>query len=441
LLSTLIGLCMSTAPLKFREEELLADVIARLIGDVRHVAVGNASPIPATAALLARERGAGRPYVSLLQSRKHNFFTDGARELFDCAGQGRIDVFFLSGGQIDGQGNVNLVSTGDYARPKVRFPGSFGSAYLYYVVPKVILFRTEHSRRTLVPKVDFISAPGSSNPNVFRPGGPIALVGTITILAVAQVGSLFSADAWNNVTFTAGEVRNPQRNLPLSLAIGTGVVIFLYVMANVVYLTALPLVGDANGTTLVARGIQHASEDRVATAVMEQIFSSGGAKIMAVLILISGFGCNNGLILAGARVYYAMAKDGLFFKGAAKLHPKYHTPAHSLLMQCVWTCILCISGSYGQLLDYIIFAVLVFYILTIAGLFVLRVKRPDAPRPYRAIGYPVLPAIYILMAVFIDIVLLRYKPQYTWPGLFIVLLGIPVYYLWSRQNRSERVDA
>ena len=176
MLSTLIGLCMSTAPLKFREEELLADVIARLIGDVRHVAVGNASPIPATAALLARERGAGRPYVSLLQSRKHNFFTDGARELFDCAGQGRIDVFFLSGGQIDGQGNVNLVSTGDYARPKVRFPGSFGSAYLYYVVPKVILFRTEHSRRTLVPKVDFISAPGSSNPNVFRPGGPIALV-------------------------------------------------------------------------------------------------------------------------------------------------------------------------------------------------------------------------------------------------------------------------
>ncbi len=161
---------------EFRAEELLADVIANLIGDVRHVAVGNASPIPATAALLARERGGGRPYVSLLQSRKHNFFTDGARELFDCAGQGRIDVFFLSGGQIDGGGNVNLVSTGNYAHPKVRFPGSFGSAYLYYVVPKVILFRTEHSRRTLVPKVDFISAPGSNAPNVYRTGGPIALV-------------------------------------------------------------------------------------------------------------------------------------------------------------------------------------------------------------------------------------------------------------------------
>ncbi len=160
----------------FRPEELLAEVIARLIGDVRHVAVGNASPIPAAAALLARERGHGRPYVSLLQSRKHNFFTDGARELFDCAGQGRIDVFFLSGGQIDGAGNVNLVSTGDYEHPKVRFPGSFGSAYLYYVVPKVILFRTEHSRRTLVPRVDFISAPGASKSNVYRPGGPIALV-------------------------------------------------------------------------------------------------------------------------------------------------------------------------------------------------------------------------------------------------------------------------
>ena len=164
----------------FRDEELLADVICRLIGDVRHVAVGSASPIPATAALLARERAnlsnLGQPYVSLLGSRAHTFFTDGARELFDCAGQGRVDVFFLSGGQIDGEGNINLVSVGDYDHPKARFPGSFGSAYLYYVVPKVILFRVEHSRRTLVPKVDFVSAPGGSADNVFRPGGPVALV-------------------------------------------------------------------------------------------------------------------------------------------------------------------------------------------------------------------------------------------------------------------------
>ncbi len=167
---------MSGVQPEFRDEELLADVICRLIGNVRHVAVGSASPIPATAALLARERGHGRPYVSLLGSREHTFFTDGARELFDCAGQGRIDVFFLSGGQIDGEGNINLVSVGEYDHPKARFPGSFGSAYLYYVVPKVILFRVEHSRRTLVPKVDFVSAPGGSDENVFRPGGPIALV-------------------------------------------------------------------------------------------------------------------------------------------------------------------------------------------------------------------------------------------------------------------------
>lgn len=165
---------------EFRDEELLADVICRLIGDARHVAVGAASPIPATAALLARERASlqnsNRLYVSLLGSRDHTFFTDGSRELFDCAGQGRIDVFFLSGGQIDGEGNINLVSVGDYEKPKARFPGSFGSAYLYYVVPRVILFRTEHSRRTLVPKVDFISAPGGSPGNVVRPGGPIALI-------------------------------------------------------------------------------------------------------------------------------------------------------------------------------------------------------------------------------------------------------------------------
>jgi glutaconate CoA-transferase, subunit B len=175
---------MSGAPPEaktFRDEELLADAICRLIGDVRHVAVGAASPIPATAALLARARASlrnnsGKPYVSLLGSRDHTFFTDGARELFDCAGQGRIDVFFLSGGQIDGEGNINLVSVGDYDHPKARFPGSFGSAYLYYVVPKVILFRVEHSRRTLLPKVDFISAPGGSPDNVFRPGGPIALI-------------------------------------------------------------------------------------------------------------------------------------------------------------------------------------------------------------------------------------------------------------------------
>jgi basic amino acid/polyamine antiporter, APA family len=237
------------------------------------------------------------------------------------------------------------------------------------------------------------------------------------------------------VTFTAGEVKNPQRNLPLSLALGTGVVILLYILCNVIYLNVLPLDGSPTGATILERGIQYATEDRVATAVMNQISNMGGA-LMAVAIMISGFGCANGLILSGARVYYAMAKDGLFFRGVAKLHPTHKTPAVSLMVQMVWTCILCISGSYGQLLDYIVFAVLVFYILTIAGLFILRRTHPDAERPYRAVGYPVLPAIYILMALFIDVVLLRYKPQYTWPGLIIVLLGIPVYFLWNRNREA-----
>lgn len=268
-------------------------------------------------------------------------------------------------------------------------------------------------------------------------GGPTVLVGTLTILAVAQVGSLFSADAWNNVTFTAGEVKNPSRNLPLSLALGTGIVIALYIACNFIYLNVLPLAGDPAGATIMDRGIQHASEDRVATAAMMQMLGPIGSKLMAIAIMISGFGCVNGLILAGARVYYAMAKDGLFFRQVANLHPKYKSPAVSLMVQMVWTCVLCISGSYGQLLDYIIFAVLVFYILTIVGLFVLRRTHPSSERPYRAVGFPVLPAIYIVMAIFIDVVLLRYKPQFTWPGLIVVLLGIPVYYAWRSRGRPR----
>ncbi|HEY6370794.1 MAG TPA: amino acid permease [Candidatus Sulfotelmatobacter sp.] len=266
-------------------------------------------------------------------------------------------------------------------------------------------------------------------------GGPIVMVGTLTILAVAQVGSLFSADAWNNVTFTAGEVKNPSRNLPLSLALGTGVVIALYIACNFIYLSALPLDGVSGASTILGRGIQYASEDRVGTAVMTQMFGGIGGKLMAAAIMISGFGCANGLILSGARVYYAMAKDALFFRNVAKLHPSYKTPAISLMVQMVWACLLCISGTYNDLLNYVIFAVLVFYVLTIVGLFVLRRTRPDANRPYRAVGYPILPIIYIVMALFIDVVLLRYKPEFTWPGLIVVLLGIPVYYAWSRGSR------
>jgi APA family basic amino acid/polyamine antiporter len=262
------------------------------------------------------------------------------------------------------------------------------------------------------------------------------MVGTLTILAVAQVGSLFSADAWNNVTFTAGEVKNPSRNLPLSLALGTGVVIALYIACNFVYLAVLPLDGVAGGTTILDRGIKFAAEDRVGTAVMTQMLGPVGGLLMAAAIMISGFGCVNGLILSGARVYYAMSKDRLFFRSVAKLHPTYKTPSVSLMVQMVWACVLCISGTYNDLLNYVIFAVLVFYVLTIVGLFVLRRTRPDAKRPYRAVGYPVLPAIYVVMALFIDVVLLRYKPQFTWPGLIVVLLGIPVYYAWAKSAEA-----
>ena len=275
--------------------------------------------------------------------------------------------------------------------------------------------------------------------DVMEGAGVPVLVGTIAIVAVSQVGSLFSADAWNNVTFAAAEVKDPKRNLPLALALGTGVVITLYIAANFVYLAVLPLNGDPHGATVFARGIKYATADRVGTAVMEQMFGTLGAGLMAVAILLSTFGCNNGLILSGARVYYAMAKDGLFFRAVGKLNARFKTPAISLVVQAIWASILCISGSYNQLLNYVIFAVLVFYILTILGLFVLRFKRPDAERPYKAIGYPVLPAVYIILAIYIDVVLLLYQPQYTWPGLIIVLLGIPVYYAWSRAGAAAKL--
>jgi APA family basic amino acid/polyamine antiporter len=272
-------------------------------------------------------------------------------------------------------------------------------------------------------------------------GDSIVTVGSITIVALAQVGPLFSSEAWNNVTFASGEVRNPQRNLPLALALGSAAVIALYILTNFAYLSVLPLAGSRDGLTVLNRGIQYASQDRVGTAMIEQMFGPIGAKIMAGAILVSCFGAANGMILAGARVYYAMARNGLFFRSAASIHPKYRTPARSLVIQCVWACILCISGSYTQLLDYIIFAVVMFYILTLLAVFALRIKRPHEPRPYRALGYPYLTAINIIIAIYVDAVLLRYKPQYTWPGLIIVLLGLPFYFLIARGNASRMSSA
>lgn len=266
-------------------------------------------------------------------------------------------------------------------------------------------------------------------------GAPPA--GSVFILAfgAAMVGSLFSSDAWNNVTFAAAEVDNPQRNLPLALLLGTGIVSLLYVLANVSYLTVLPLAGSPDGATVMERGIQFAAQDRVGTAAAEAIFGARGIAVMAVAILISTFGCNNGLILSGARVYYAMARDGLFFARAGRLSDR-HVPAFALGVQAVWVSLLCLTGTYGQLLDYVIFAALVFYVLTTIGLFILRAKRPDLPRPYRAVGYPVLPALYIALALAVAIILLvaeKTRAQAV-SGLVLVLLGIPVFLLWRRSS-------
>ena len=259
---------------------------------------------------------------------------------------------------------------------------------------------------------------------------PISGLLLVTAIGVAMVGSLFSSDAWYDVTFTSGEVINPMRNIPRALIMGTFIVTILYLLINVVYLFILPLHGMTDGKTVMERGIQFATSDRVATAAMFQILGSGAAVIMAIIVMISTFGCDNGIILSGARVYYAMANDNLFFRKAAQLNNK-GVPAVGLWVQAVWCSILCLSGTYGQLLDYVIFAALIFFMLTILAIFVLRKKRPETERPYRAFGYPVIPALYILLCLGIEIILLINKPKFTWPGMIIVISGVPVYYAWK----------
>jgi len=244
-------------------------------------------------------------------------------------------------------------------------------------------------------------------------------------IAASMVGSIFSSDAWNNVTFIAGEMKNPKRNIGLSLFLGTMIVTIIYVSANVMYTAVLPL-----------HDIATAEKDRVAVAASTVIFGNVGTIIIALMIMVSTFGCNNGLILSGARVYYTMAKDGLFFKKTGTLNDAA-VPEFGLWIQCLVASILCLSGKYGDLLDMISFVVVLFYILTIFGIFILRKQRPDAERPYKAFGYPVLPAIYILMGLAFCGLLLVYKPQYTWPGLIIVLIGVPIYFVANRNNTDE----
>jgi APA family basic amino acid/polyamine antiporter len=255
----------------------------------------------------------------------------------------------------------------------------------------------------------------------------ISGMGLILALGTAIIGSLFSSDAWNNVTFIAGEIKDPHHNIPKSLLFGTAIVTVIYMLANIAYLGLLPVHGNPNGAGILEQGIQFATNDRVGTAAASQIFGEGALFLMAALIMVSTFGCNNGLILSGARVYYAMAKEGLFFKKAGTLN-KNNVPQFALWIQAAWASVLCLSGTYGDLLDYCTFASLLFYIVTIGGLFILRKKEPDTERPYKVFAYPILPILYILIATAICAILLVTKTQNTVSGLVIVGLGLPIYY-------------
>ena len=252
----------------------------------------------------------------------------------------------------------------------------------------------------------------------------LGLTAALGAIAASMVGSIFSSDAWNNVTFIAGEMKNPQRNIGLSLFLGTLIVTLIYVSANVMYTAVLPL-----------HDIATAEKDRVAVAVSHVIFGNVGTVVIALMIMVSTFGCNNGLILAGARVYYTMAKDGVFFKRTGTLNENA-VPEFGLWIQCLVASLLCLSGRYGDLLDMISFVVVIFYVLTIIGIYILRIKRPDAPRPYKAFGYPILPAIYIIMGLTFCVLLIIYKPEFTWPGFIIVLIGIPIYYISQRNVKG-----
>ncbi|MFI5148376.1 MAG: APC family permease [Bacteroidia bacterium] len=265
---------------------------------------------------------------------------------------------------------------------------------------------------------------------------PLTGLALLGVMGATIINSLFSSDAWNNVTFIAAEIKDPKKNIPRSLFLGTFIVTIIYILANVAYLALIPLHGSPTATDVHGQGISFAAADRVGAAAASVIFGNTGSIIMAALIMISTFGCMNGIILAGARLYYAMAADGLFFRRAGKLNDR-QVPSFGLWIQCVWACILCLSGTYGALLTYSTFASLLFYILTIAGVFVLRKKEPDAERPYKAFGYPLIPALYILITSAICIDLLIYQPVNAGAGLAIVSLGIPVYFIVKSVNPPE----
>jgi APA family basic amino acid/polyamine antiporter len=284
-------------------------------------------------------------------------------------------------------------------------------------------------------QLDVFRSPGFWDAARYDGSGQVPLKGFSLLIAVgmAMVGSIFAADAWYNITYTSDEVINPKKTIARSLFLGTLVVCVIYFLVNIVYIIALPVRGIPDGATALERGIQFASEDRVGTAAIYGIFGQNAELLMAVVVVISTFGCNNGIILSGARVTFAMARDNLFFKRTGELSLK-GVPAFALWIQAGWSTLLCLTGTYSQLLDYVVFAALLFYILVIFAVFMLRKKHPEWERPYKAIGFPVFPVLYIAACLLIIIILLVYKPLFTWPGLGIVLTGVPVYYWWKRRK-------
>jgi APA family basic amino acid/polyamine antiporter len=286
-------------------------------------------------------------------------------------------------------------------------------------------------------QLNVFSSPGFWDAVRVKGNEQIPIKGFSLLIAVgmAMVGSIFAADAWYNITYTSDEVINPKKTIARSLFLGTLIVCVIYFLVNIVYIIALPVRGIPDGATVMERGIQFASEDRVATAAIYGIFGQNAQLLMAVVVVISTFGCNNGIILSGARVTFAMAKDRLFFKRTGELNSA-GVPAFALWIQAGWSTLLCLTGSYSQLLDYVVFAALLFYILVIFSVFVLRKKHPEWERPYKAFGFPVFPIIYIAACLLIIIILLIYKPLFTWPGLGIVLSGVPVYYLWKKYQAN-----
>lgn len=297
------------------------------------------------------------------------------------------------------------------------------------------IYVASYSEFSVFQSTDFWNASKVDGDTVVSIGG----FGLLAAISIAMVGSLFSADAWYNTTYNSDEVINPEKTIAKSLVVGTVVVSIIYILVNIVYIMALPLKGSPEGVTVAERGIQYATEDRVATAVIYGIIGKKAEIMVALLVVISTFGCNNGIILSGARVFYAMAKDKLFFRKTGELSNR-GVPAFSLIIQAVWSIALVFSGSYSQLLDFVTFAAVLFYVLTIGAVFVLRKKHPEMQRPYKAVGYPVIPILYIIACMIIIVFLLIYKPMFTWPGLIIVISGFPVFFLWRKfGNKGVKV--